>query len=381
MLIEDTGAAALDTSVTPPLEGGDAPQPELSMEDSIRAKFRELTAPGKTDDAPAVDAPATGAARGPDGKFVAKKPEEGTPADEPLAPEAPVAETPEQKAQREAAAAATDPAKTTPSKYDKAPSSYRGETHVDWGKVPESIRAEIFRREEDMHKGLSSYKQMADIGKLFDNEFRPYEALIRSAGVSAPELVRNWLNTEYQLKTGTPEQKANLFATYAKQYGIDMQSMVDAYNVGPTAPAEPDPQVTELQKRVADMEAQRRKELEEAQTRERNEIEAEIEAFRKGHDKYDQVKLDMAALLSDGRAKTMQEAYDKACWADPTVRAELIAKQQEAERKQNAEKAAKAAQASATNVQKRGTPPPKPVVGTMDDTLRAKYREMTGTGS
>jgi hypothetical protein len=32
----------------------------------------------------------------------------------------------------------------------------------------------------------------------------------------------------------------------------------------------------------------------------------------------------MAGLMQSGAAKDLQEAYDRACWADPTVRAALI---------------------------------------------------------
>lgn len=369
--------------------------PEPSMEDSIREKFRELTATGTTKDAetgedvaaePAAPTKTKTPAKGPDGKFLksaAPAKPVSTPADEvadPAEPAVAESETPEQTAAREAeeAKAAAEPAKPA-SKFVKAPSSYKAEVAADWDKTPESVRAEIFRREEDMHKGLGQYKQLADIGKLFDTEFRPYEAMIRGAGMTAPQLVRNWLNTEYQLQTASPQKKAELFAQYAKHYQIDIDAAVTAYQSGPAAEPPADPRVADLEKQVTDMKTQREKEVQEAREREQSEIRKEVETFATSHPHYDSVKLDMAALMKDGRATTLQEAYDKAIWADPTVRKALEAQQHEELRKQNADKAAKAKQAASTNVAKRGTPPAKPVMGTMDDTLRAKFRELTGT--
>jgi hypothetical protein len=393
MSFED-GAPASDTTVSnvTPDAGTQAPAPEPTIDETLRAKFKELTAPteGSTAEGEEASGKPGAPVRDANGRFVKQgtaapgaeqTQEEPAPEGEEVAAE--TAETPEQKAVREEAERAAEAAKPQKSAHEKAPSSWKADGGKDWDKVPESVRAEIYRREDDMHKGLQQYKRMADVGQIFDNEFRPYEAMIRAHNTTAPALVKTWLNTEYQLATGTPEKKAELFAQYAKSYGVDIEAIANAYHAGPAAPTPPDPNYVALQKEVADMKASREQEQREALERQQAELKAEIDAFAsaKGHEHWETVKLDAAALLGDGRAKTLQEAYDMACWANPTVRKTLQAQQQEEQRKQAAEKAAAARKAASTNVATRGTPPARPVVGTIDDTLRSEYRRLTGNSA
>lgn len=358
-----------------------------SMEDSIRARFRELTASPPAEEVSEETAPAEAppVKKEPPkkdpatGKFLKKESEVSTPADEVADPAEPAVAEAEEPPAEEAPAEPVKP----PTKFAKAPSSYRPDITPDWDKTPESVRAEIHKREDDMHRGIQQYKQLADVGKLFDNEFRPFEAMIRAGNTTAPQLVRNWLATEYQLQTASPQKKAELFATYAKQYGIDMEAVSTAYQAGPIAEPPTDPRVADLERQMNDMRTAREREIGDARQREQEVIRKEVEAFASaaGHEHYDDVKLDMAALLKEGRAETLQDAYDKATWANPTVREKLRTQQSDAERKQAAEKAAAAKKATSTNIAKRGTPPAKPVVGTMDDTLRARYRELTGASA
>lgn len=381
----DKDDAVLSSTTDDATKTADTPAP--TMEDSIRTRFRELTGvktdepaanePGEEPAAEIEEKPVAAAKTVRDaatGKFTKQAAESAT--------EEPAAEVEEPVVEEPAEEAATEPVVApVPTKFAKPPSSYSPAETADWEKTPETVRAAIHRREEDMHRGLGSYKQLADIGKLFDTEFRPYEAMIRSAGTTAPQLVRNWLNTEYQLQTATPQKKAEIFAQYAKAYGIDMEAAATAYQSGPAATPPPDPTVENLRKEVLDLRTSREKEIQEAQQREQDSVRKEVEAFATspGHEHYDTVKLDMAALLKEGRAQTLQEAYDNAMYANPTTRKILETKQLEANRAKAAEKAAAAKKAASTNVAKRGTPPAKPVVGTMDDTLRAKFRELTGT--
>jgi hypothetical protein len=54
-------------------------------------------------------------------------------------------------------------------------------------------------------------------------------------------------------------------------------------------------------------------------------VQNELETFvnAPGHEHYPTVRTVMAGLIQSGVVQTLQEAYDRACWADPTVRAAL----------------------------------------------------------
>jgi hypothetical protein len=342
----------------------------------LRTLFREMTTGEEekpTEGAkPVVEKKAP--VKGADGKFVKQA------ADAPLTEEAVAAETPEEKTARETAeAAAAEAAKTaSPPEHAKAPTSWKGTAQAKWDALDPEVKSEIHRREANFHEGIQQYKQWADIGQGFDKEFRPYEAMIRSAGLTPHQLVKNWMGTEYQLKMGTPAEKASLFVEYAGKYGLTPENLAEAYAKAAEGKPAVDPAVKGLQDEVKSLKEQREQELRAVQERETAQIRSEVEAFAKatGHEHYETVKLDMAALMHDGRAKDMQEAYDKACRANPEIHEKLVAQRLEADRAKAAEKAAAAKKAAQTNVQPRGTPPRKPHVGTMDDTLKASYREI-----
>jgi hypothetical protein len=95
---------------------------------------------------------------------------------------------------------------------------------------------------------------------------------------------------------------------------------------------------------------------------------------------FEEVRNDMAGLLQAGMAADLNDAYEKACYANPNVRAKVLAQQQakaDTERKaQSIQKAQAAKQASAVNVSRKGTLPSAKAVGSMDDTIRETAREL-----
>jgi hypothetical protein len=87
----------------------------------------------------------------------------------------------------------------------------------------------------------------------------------------------------------------------------------------------------------------------------------------------------MASLLRSGICQTLAEAYERAIWSVPEVRAKVVAEQQQSSAKAAADRAAEAKKAASVNVQRRGSLPGVQPVGTMEDTIRQTYRKLTGT--
>lgn len=333
----------------------------VSMEETIRAKYREMNKPAE-------------AIRGVDGKFQ-------KPAD--LAGQTVVQDSAAEAVAEEPVEPVVEPAKpVVDSALEKPPSSWKKETQGKWAAIDPEVRAEVLRREQDFHKGLEGYKGWAKIGQDLDAEIRPYDAMIRAAGATPQAIIKDVFNTIYQLKTGNAEQKAAVALNILNEYGVDLDAVqLAAQKVAEGQPAI-DPQVAHLQQQLTATN-QRIEEQEKAALRQEFAgIVQEADAFKnaKGHEHYESVKLDMAAFIESGVCSTLQEAYDKAIWANPEVRAKLEAERQKADRKLAADKAAAAKKAASTNVVPRGTLPGAPKVGTMDDTLRAKLREINARG-
>jgi hypothetical protein len=84
-------------------------------------------------------------------------------------------------------------------------------------------------------------------------------------------------------------------------------------------------------------------------------------------------------VIQSSGLQGLQEAYDKAIWMVPEVRDKLLAKQDQERRAKEAEQAAAARKAAAANVRPRGTPPAAQKPGSMEDTIRATYRELAAS--
>lgn len=369
----------------PVIEQKTVEQKPVAMEDTIRAKFRELNTP-KVEEKPPVDR-----ARDPlTGKFIETPAEKAAAAAKALVDKPVVAPKPDDKL-IEQKPAVTPPADV---RHAKAPSSWKGAAQAKWDALDPEVKAQAHQREEDFHKGIAQYKQKSENFDALDAEIRPYEAMIRAAGTNPQTLIRDVFNTIYQMKTGSPEGKIETWLEIGKSYGIDMNLVAAVQEKIAAGQPVVSPEVVQLKQQLSTVQGtleNQRLAAEAEKTRIEQEefaaIQAEAQAFgadpKNTHFSNPVIKQTMAALISNGQAKDYSDAYNKAIWTVPEVRELLLAEQRKAESAQAAEKAAAAKRASSTNVVARGTPPANatPVVGTMEDTIRATFRKLTGTTS
>lgn len=259
------------------------------------------------------------------------------------------------------------------------PRTWRAEAGAQWANLPPEVRAEIHKREADIFKGIEGYKQDASIGKSIRAAVDPYVGFLRTAGIQPMDAITGLLQTHHTLATGTAEQKQQLFQKMAKSYGIELgQSNPD------NAPYI-DPTVANLQKQLETVQS----ELAEARNvrieQTRAGVRSEVDTFAKdpANSYFDEVSNEVATLLQRGLASTLREAYDKAIYLNPAVRAKVIAAQQQTEaQRQATEQAARVAkvkEATAANVKARSrsgsaaTP-----LGTIDDTISATLAAIKG---
>ena len=168
------------------------PAKPKTMEETIRETYRKQQASDK--------------ARGPDGKFI-----EALKTPEPVKPVV--------KAEPVKPVVQVDP------NIEKAPTSWKGAAQAKWNALDPEIKAEVHRREQDFHKGIEGYRQMATIGQTLDAEIRPYEAMIRGAGTNAQTVVRDFFVTAYRLQTGSPADKAAVMHEIMTNYKVDVNEV------------------------------------------------------------------------------------------------------------------------------------------------------------
>lgn len=254
-----------------------------------------------------------------------------------------------------------------------APKSWSKEMAPHFEKLAPEVKTYLAKREEDYTNGISQYKQAADYGHAIANVIAPYHAHIASRGVDVPTALKFLLNADYVLTTQGPQEKANLIVKLINDYKIDRALLGDQ-------PVAKDPSIEALEKRLAKSEGTLTQFQHEQLESNRTKVQKAVDTFAANPKNvyFNELSDDIVRLINAGY--TLEDAYEKAVWANPLTRAKeqgrLDKEKSEASKKAASEAAAKAKKASRSNV--KDTPSGRAsstnLLGSMDDTLRATLR-------
>jgi hypothetical protein len=313
----------------------------------------------------AKDSGNDGRARGPDGKFLPKAAEAKT---VPPKVEAKT-ETPAPVNATTATTPPPAPAVTTPTL--KAPQSWKADVREKFNALPPEVQAEVLRRETEM---AQTFQAIAPAKKL-QAVVSQHEDMFKAEGADPAQAIGGILQTVRRLATGSAQEKAAIVAQMVRGYGVDIETLARTLDAPPqqAAPAAIDPAA--IERRVLERMQAQQEEAAIAQAiqqfgAEPREFMADVEPM-------------MAAIVQSARArgetpsaKMLQDAYDKACWATPEVRAAL--QQREAgEKAKAAAAAAQKAKAAAVSVRPtHAVAPPVASSGSPQDDVRAAIAEL-----
>jgi hypothetical protein len=251
---------------------------------------------------------------------------------------------------------------------DRAPASWRPDVREHWAQLPETVRAEVVRREVEVQRTL---QESAEARKSFDAVMRtiqPYEAFIKAENSNPLQAIDNLMSTAARLRTGTAPELATMVAGIVKQFGVGrfgnaFIEQLDAALAGQQIQA--DPQQIALQQaldqRLAPVQ-QMLTQFQQAQLAQQQRVSQEAQStvaqFLDRAEFGNDVREDMADLLEvaqrRGQPMTLQEAYKKACLANDRVRAVLA---QRVKNKQAQAGTAAAQKARSAAVQVSGSAP------------------------
>lgn len=291
----------------------------------------------------------------------------------------------------------TDPPAETPPQQDEqkpegeqnseevqavgAPETWTKEALAEWAKIPERAQQEILKREADMMTGLEGYRERASLGDRYDTVVEPYRAALTAQNVDPVQLFQSFAGNHYLLTFGTPEQKHQIAANLVKTYNLDLNAINNLLGDQPQVA----PEIRALMDEINGLKTNLSQRDQQTQQQQLATFEAQVLEFSKDPKNlyFEEVVGDIANLLNAKAASSLQDAYDKAVWANPTTRAKELARlqtesQAEAQRVA-AERAAAARKATAADVRtsptnRSGAAP----VGSIDDTLRETMAEIAG---
>lgn len=380
-------AHAADDTAEPEAPAAAAAEPAAAGADGVPPKDGAAPEP---DGKPAAAAAADDRPRDADGKFVKGK-----------------AGTAPAKVEKVAAAAeavppegaAAQPADgAQPRDITRAPSSWKPQARVDFEKLPESVRAEIHRREGDYMAGQAQLLPDAQFGKEMRSTVDPFRILIESEGGTPATAVRELLLTAAALRTGTLGVKFQTMANIAARYGIPLQlqdkdgkplTQQQAGQIPQQQQQFQDPRVDELLRSMQTRDQQEAQRAHEANLSAASTWMTATDAQGQPLRPYvNDVLDDMTARVQQLRAAdptlsatdALEKAYTAAIWANPDVRAVLLnQQQQQAEAKRRAESQQRvngARRAASVNVPRRSSIPAPAAPGTMDETIRETARTL-----
>ncbi len=215
-----------------------------------------------------------------------------------------------------------------------APQSWKPENKADWEKLPKNIQAEITRRESDIHKAMTKHDGELRFGREMKEVYEPFSSTLQKYGAQPAALMKDLLGTVIALKEGDQATKIQIMRNIAQSYGVDMRGLLTQEQENP---------FSMIQREISAIKetANPNKILELLQSKQEDDrIHEEIRAFAEANEHFDEVKDYMKMILESGRVGSLQEAYDAACWAHPSIRSTLM-RQQQAAAKHKAEIAQK----------------------------------------
>lgn len=237
--------------------------------------------------------------------------------------------------------AATEPKEQEPDPKPETDAVERPEawSEAEWTGLNPDVQRAIARREKDHLEALTARAEESNEATAYKQVIAPYADRFASHGLTPHQGIQRLLEWEKSL-TANP---VSALAQLAQLYGVDLGTLTSS-TTQQQAPLR-DPRVDQLL-------AERERDKAAAQARETAAIDAQIAAFKADsrNPHFEQVRLVMAGMMQADTNLTMREAYDRAIWADPKLRAEQqakAAKEAETERKaKEAEKVKAARQAS-----------------------------------
>lgn len=176
----------------------------------------------------------------------------------------------------------------------------------------------INQRESEYARGVSTYKNEADRAREIWGAIEPFMPDLQRHNIAPAQWIGNLGRAHQTLAMGNPQQKIQMFAKLAQDYGVPLQALAPQ-QIGqdgqpmPQQALEPFLQfVNPLYEQVNQLKGQLHNWQTAQEQQKQNEIQSEIKRFSADKPHFEQVKDTMAGLLQSGLAQDLDSAYQAA---------------------------------------------------------------------
>ena len=260
------------------------------------------------------------------------------------------------------------------------PQNYSVQTKASWNELPPYVRADIVRREQQMHAGMRRYEGCASVAEEAERAGTNLGAYVTRVRAVDKMLSQDFMGG---------------IDAICRQYGVNPQSLAQAFSVRYGAAFEqPGQSIQPPQTAQFDMNAIVQQARQAVQSEfESREVNSVISSFANDpkHPFYANVEPMMAPLITQIKAsephlpksEILERAYEQACWAHPEIRPLLLKQQAGSTANQIQQKAAAASQARAASRSITGAPtlgasPRSAPQSSIEDDIRAAFDAAEG---
>jgi hypothetical protein len=234
-----------------------------------------------------------------------------------------------------------------PAIWERPPASWKKDYHEVWQTADPKLKEYAWQREEEMKKGVEPLLSKAQFADQIQQAIEPYQNNLKSLGIAPPEAIKALMDADNVLRHGSPQQKAQMFATLSQQYGVNLGE------IGTLQQQPIDPTVSMLQNELYSVKNEVMTWKQQQEAAQNQVLLSEINSFAQKAEFFEDARPTMIQLLNSGMAQNLDDAYSKALRLDEALSSKLQQSQQaqtEAAKRESANKAAKAAKAAAVSV-------------------------------
>lgn len=208
------------------------------------------------------------------------------------------------------------------------PSSWKKDYEEHWTKLDPTLQDYINQREADYAKGVSTYKQNWDNAAPIYEAMQPFMPLLQEHNIQPQQWISNLGNAHKMLALGSPQEKMQMFAKLANDYGVPLQALQGQQY---------DPQFSQIAQELSQIKNEWSSFKTERERTEQTKLQDEITSFSQKAPHFEQVRETMAGLLQSGVAQDLQSAYDKAIRLHDDIWEKQQAEAQQAQARANTE--------------------------------------------
>ena len=204
------------------------------------------------------------------------------------------------------------------------PASWSAPAKAAFASLPPIVQQEIAKREADVNRGFEDRAAQLKRFEPLEQILGPRRDALAVRGVSDVDFVK----TLFAASDWIDRDPVSALRELMRQKGVTLQHLGAPPQAGqqPQAAQLP-PALGALAQQVHHLQSQlsQRDQAERAQRLQSVQSEIQVFAADPANTYFHNVREDMIALLSSGRAADLKDAYDKAVWANPETRALLQA--------------------------------------------------------